>query len=138
MTGPLAPCHEIVQPLPARPTPLRAPVVEQAAAKPAPRPLDSGNYYVQLGAFENAAVARDGWARAMRRFPRLADQTPQGMIFSQDGTSYYRLSVGGFAKADARRLCDAYQARGGRCFIRTDAGDQLAQWVRKGTELASR
>jgi cell division septation protein DedD len=112
--------------------------VKQVAARPAPLPLASGDYYVQLGAFENAAVARDGWARAMRRFPAFADRTPQGAVFSQAGTSYYRLSVGGFAKADARRLCDAYKAHGGSCFIRTDAGDQVAQWVRKGTELASR
>ncbi|HEU4960374.1 MAG TPA: SPOR domain-containing protein [Sphingomonas sp.] len=136
------PRHEVVQPLPAAPAPVRVaaakPVVKPAAAKPTPRPLASGDYYVQLGAFENAAVARDGWARATRRFPAFADRTPQGMVFSQDGASYYRLSVGGFAKADARRLCNAYKARGGTCFIRTDAGDQVAQWVNKGTELASR
>jgi len=132
------PRREVVQPLPAAPASLRAPIVKQAAARPAPPPLASGDYYVQLGAFENAAVARDGWARAMRRFPAFADRTPQGAVFSQAGTSYYRLSVGGFAKADARRLCDAYKAHGGSCFIRTDAGDQVAQWVRKGTELALR
>lgn len=132
------PRHEVVQQLPVETRQMPAPAVERAEAKPAPRPLNSGNYYVQLGAYENAAVARDGWDRAKRRFPLLADQTPQGMQFSQDGADYYRLSVGGFSKADARRLCNRYRARGGTCFIRTDAGDALAQWVKKGTELASR
>jgi hypothetical protein len=76
--------------------------------------------------------------RALRRLPMLTDQTPQGMSFSQDGTTYYRLSVGGFSKADARSLCNRYHARGGKCFVRTGAGDQVAAWVKKGTELASR
>jgi len=141
-----APRPEVVQQLPAEPVraaavraaAVRSPVVEQAAAKPTPRPLDAGDYYVQLGAFDSAAVARDGWARAQRRLPLLAQQTPQGMAFSHGGANYYRLSVGGFAKADARRLCNQYRARGGKCFIRTDGGDQVAQWVKKGTELASR
>jgi cell division septation protein DedD len=134
-----APRHEVVQSIPVEPARVRpAPAVEQAAAKPAPHPLVSGNYYVQLGAFDSAAVARDGWARAKRRLPKLAEHTPQGMNFSQGDDAYYRLSVGGFAKADARRLCNQYHARGGKCFIRTDAGDAVAQWVKKGTELASR
>lgn len=134
-----APRHEVVQAIPVQPTRERArPVVEMAAAKPAPQPLSSGNYYVQLGAFDSAAVAQDGWARAKRRLPLLAEHTPQGMHFSQGDDNYYRLSVGGFAKADARRLCNRYHARGGKCFIRTDAGDAVAQWVSKGTQLASR
>ncbi|MGN6268715.1 MAG: SPOR domain-containing protein [Sphingomonas sp.] len=134
-----APRHEVVQAIPVQPTRERAaPVVEQAAVKPAPQPLSSGNYYVQLGAFASAAVAQDGWARAKRRLPALAEHTPQGMHFSQGGADYYRLSVGGFTKADARRLCNRYHARGGKCFIRTDAGDVVAQWINKGTQLASR
>lgn len=136
-----APRHEVVQQLPVQPVfqpAVRPAVAEQAAAKPAPLALDSGNYYVQLGAFDSAAIARDGWARAQRRMPRLAEQTPRGMAFAQGGANYYRLSVGGFAKSDARRLCNQYRARGGQCFIRTEAGDQVAQWLQKGLELASR
>jgi len=134
------PRHEVVQQLPAAPaaTPHPVAVVAKAAAKPEPRPLSSGDYYVQLGAYENAAVAHDGWVRAARRFPAFAERTPQGMNFTQGGTTYYRLSVGGFSKTDARHLCNQYRAHGGRCFIRTGAGDQVAQWVSKGTELASR
>lgn len=134
------PRHEVVQQLPAAPAaaPHPAAMVAKTAARPEPRPLSSGDYYVQLGAYENAAVAHDGWARAARRFPAFAERTPQGMNFTQGGTTYYRLSVGGFSRTDARRLCNQYRAHGGRCFIRTGAGDQVAQWVSKGTELASR
>ena len=60
------------------------------------------------------------------------------MSLNQNGATFYRLSVGGFAKADARRLCNQYHARGGACFIRTGGGDQVAQWLGKGTQLASR
>lgn len=137
-----APRQEVVQPLPApasQPIGLAAATpAKPAPAKAAPRPLSTGDYYVQLGAFDNAAVARDGWARATRRLPALAQQTPQGMSLNQNGATFYRLSVGGFAKADARRLCNQYHARGGACFIRTGGGDQVAQWLGKGTQLASR
>lgn len=142
-----APHHEVVQPLPVRPSvaaapaafvqPTRVAAVSQPAKAPA-RALASGDYYVQFGAYDSAAVARDGWVRATRILPALGKHVPQGMAFTQDGNSYYRLSVGGFAKADARRLCNQYQARGGRCFIRTGAGDQVAQWVNGNTQLASR
>ena len=134
------PRHEVVQVLPAAPAPVapRPAAVMAKVGKPEPRPLGSGDYYVQLGAYENAAIAHDGWVRAARRFPAFAERTPQGMNFTQGGTTYYRLSVGGFSKTDARRLCNRYRAHGGRCFIRTGAGDQVAQWVSKGTELASR
>jgi len=140
------PRHEVVQELPSAPavppspaaTPHTVAVAAKAAFRPEARALASGDYYVQLGAYENAAVAHDGWVRAARRFPAFAEQTPQGMNFTQGSTTYYRLSIGGFSKTDARRLCNQYRARGGRCFIRTGAGDQVAQWVSKGTELASR
>jgi Flp pilus assembly protein TadD len=139
------PRHEVVQQLPASPTPAvaprlargKAPIVEHAGSAATPS-FASGTYYVQLGAYDNAGVAHDGWVRATRRLPALAGQIPQGMSFTQNGASFYRLSVGGFSKDDARRLCGQYHARGGRCFIRTGAGDQVAQWAHKGTEFASR
>ena len=109
-----------------------APVVARA---PAP-----GRWYVQLGAYENAAVARDGWARASRRYAGFANLTPAGMSASVGGASYYRLSVGGFARGDAERMCRGYRVKGGRCFVRQQAGDQVAAWVKggKGVQVASR
>ncbi|SEL92305.1 Tetratricopeptide repeat-containing protein [Sphingomonas palmae] len=116
--------------------PMPKPQVEKVAVK-APAP---GHWYVQLGAYENAAVARDGWARASRRYPTFAGLSPAGMSASVKGANYYRLSVGGFARADADRMCRGYRVKGGRCFVRQQAGDQVAAWVKgaKGVQVASR
>jgi Flp pilus assembly protein TadD len=135
------PRKEVVQPLPVRAAP-KAAVVEYASgsAEPAaaPRELTSGTWFVQLGAYENAAVAHDGWKRAQRTLAVFKDQTPSGMHYADNSGTYYRLSVGGFARNDAVRLCRRYKAKGGRCFVRQDAGDQLAKWLSKGRQLASR
>ncbi|WP_375270820.1 tetratricopeptide repeat protein [Sphingomonas sp.] len=117
--------------------PVSKPRGEQPAVARAPAP---GRWYVQLGAYENAAVARDGWARASRHYAGFANLTPAGMSASVKGANYYRLSVGGFARGDADRMCRSYRVRGGRCFVRQQAGDQVAAWVKsgKGVQVASR
>lgn len=141
--------QEVVQPLPvkrakpvlaAKAPETKAPqtkavvaIVATKADVPAKAPA-KGDYYLQLGAYENAAVARDGWRRATARFAGFAGQTPSGMAFK----SFYRLSLGGFSRADAVALCGAYRAKGGNCFVRQGAGDQVASWVKPGRELASR
>lgn len=135
----------IVQAIPAA-APRRDPV---KAAVAAPRPAimaavepvrapAKGNFYVQLGAFPNAAVARDGWMSATRRYPVLAGHTPSGMPVAQGGASFYRLSVGGFARPDAIAMCTAYRVAKGNCFVRVGSGDQVAAWVKAPTRLASR
>ena len=105
------------------------PVVTHAAAK--------GTFYVQLGAYQNAGVAHDAWSRASRRYTGFAGQTPQGTSVTTAGKTFYRLAVGGFARADAVAMCTAYRVQGGNCFVRAGAGDQVAMWA-KGRELASR
>ena len=65
------------------------------------------------------------------------------MSFRTDKGSFYRLSVGGFARGDADAMCRRYRATGGVCFVRAGAGDQVAQWLRPGgdrggVQLASR
>lgn len=97
-----------------------------------------GKFFLQLGAFESAGVARDGWKRAVRRFPVFAGQTPSGMTFKTAAGNFYRLSVGGFARADAVSLCQRYRSNGGTCFVREGAGDQNAAWVAAPKQLASR
>ncbi len=99
----------------------------------------TGQWYVQLGAFDNAGVARDAWGRAAKRFAVLAGYTPNGMTFKADGEDFYRLSVGGFSRSAADAMCRQYHAKGGTCFVRQGAGDAMAQWLRKpGMQLASR
>lgn len=132
--------QEIVQPLATRPEAAAAPkaVAKAIPSEDAPRALAAGKFYVQLGAFDTAKVARDAWKRAARQFPSFAGQTPQGVTVKTAAGSFYRLSLGGYARGDAVKLCLSYRATGGRCFVRTGAGDQLAGWVKPGAELASR
>lgn len=135
----LRPATLLTAPIPYK---IAAAPVRKAAAKPvlaAAKAPAKGDWVVQLGAFENAAVARDGWKRATRRFAALQGHQPGGMNASVKGASFYRLSVGGFARGDAMALCRSYRARGGTCFVRQQAGDQLAAWVKpKGVQLAMR
>jgi cell division septation protein DedD len=151
-TGPqvvFGPSAEVVQafsmPAKAVPAPARVaaakpavkPVTKTASAQPA-KPV-SGNYYVQLGAFDNAAVAKDSWTRVARRVPTLGSYTPQGAKFSTKTGNFYRLSVGGFTRNDANALCRQVRAGGGVCFVRVQAGDAVASWAAKrNTQVASR
>lgn len=93
--------------------------------------VGKGNFFVQLGAYDNAGVARDGWARASRAYSGFAGKAPQGMPVTVAGKSFYRLSVGGFDRAGATKLCQGYRAKGGVCFIREGAGDKAAAWAKR-------
>lgn len=139
--------REVVQAVPVAPASrvakVTTPAPRQAAAvtvaSKAPPSVSKGAFYVQLGAYENAGVARDGWRRATRVYAPFAAQSPQGIEFKSGAASFYRLSVGGFARADAVSMCVAYRARGGNCFVRQQAGDRVAQWVQQAPrQLASR
>jgi Flp pilus assembly protein TadD len=143
------PRQEMLQAIPARVAPVKAEprvapgsVVPQVAravvAKPkpvagaavAPRTVAKGNFFIQLGAFDNAAVAKDAWSRIAKRNESFGAHTPSGMPIKSAAGSLYRLSVGGFAREDATALCRSYKAKGGTCFVRASAGDQVASWVK--------
>ena len=132
-----APRQEIVQALPSDYRGVRGSSAGPVRMAAAPVSPDAGRYYVQLGAFDSPAVAHTAWRRLSRNVPRLAEMSPQGMQASVRGTSFYRLSVGGLARADAASLCHRVRAKGDRCFVRTHAGEQLANWARP-ERLASR
>ena len=91
-----------------------------------------GDWFVQVGAYDNAAVAHDGWVRLQHRSALFAGRAPNGTTIRMGQGSFYRLSVGGFAHADADGLCRNYRRQGGRCFVRRQAGDTTALWVRGG------
>lgn len=144
---PVAVAPRIVQAVPAvilrpvGPTKVRVAAVTKPAAssmRTAFKPA-SGSWFVQLGAFRNAGVARDAWSRATRRFASFGAHQPNGVGFTARGATFYRLSVGGFSRQAADQACRGYRARGGACFVRSGAGDQIAGWVRKtGVQVASR
>lgn len=148
-----APPKEIAQAVPAPVPAPRALDLPKFAPKLAPKPGKGvvaksaddaifapakGSFYVQLGAYDNAGVARDAWNRISGRTPKLAGLSPSGMGVTVQGKNFYRLSVGGFARGDADKVCAAVKAGGGRCFVRTGAGDQMASWVKGGKQVASR
>lgn len=140
------PRQEVVQSLPAMmlrptggPTKVAAHGLGARAVAIAEKAPATGTWYVQLGAFESAGVAKDAWGRASRRFAVLAGYTPNGMNFKTRGEDFYRLSIGGFSRPAADAMCRQYRAKGGACFVRMGAGDTMAQWLRKsGMQLASR
>jgi Flp pilus assembly protein TadD/cell division protein FtsN len=117
-------------------------VGKPVAARPAKTPSfapASGQWFVQLGAFESAGVAKDAWGRAQRRFAGFGGHAPNGMTFKTGSATFYRLSVGGFSRADAASACRQYRAKGGHCFVRQGAGDQVASWVKPArVQLAMR
>lgn len=137
-----APHREFVQALPAVAfTPAnigKAPIAEAARRPVVPRVREKGDWYVQIGAYDSADVARDAWVRARQRFAGFSGTAPAGMTFKTASREYYRLSVGGFSRADADATCRAYRAKGGTCFVRAGAGDQIAQWAKSGVQVASR
>ncbi|WP_445193270.1 SPOR domain-containing protein [Sphingomonas sp. Tas61C01] len=133
----------VVQPLPvtlirADRIPMKVFRAAQVQSQIASRVAAKGNWYVQIGAFQNAGTAKNGWSQASRRFAVLQGHVPTGTAFSSKTGSFYRLSVGGFTRGDADAMCRRYRDAGGACFVRAGAGDQTAQWLRKpDTQLAS-
>ena len=110
----------------------------RAAAPVAVRAPARGGFYVQLGAYQNAGVARDAWGRLSHRIDALDGLSPNGTKVAHGGQSFYRLSVGGYTRGDADTLCRRVRASGARCFVRAGAGDQTAAWSRGGMQVASR
>ena len=128
-----APRQEIVQSIAARVAVAQDAAPRIQAAAPA-----RGRYYVQLGAHEDAAVAKDAWQTARRRYRALAGLTPSGAEAQVGEGRFYRLSVGGFARPEAVALCERLRAQGGRCFVRAEAGDRVADWAAPNRQVAAR
>ncbi|MCC2976418.1 SPOR domain-containing protein [Sphingomonas sp. PL-96] len=130
--------QEIVQPIAARV------VVREAAPRAEPRgvrvaaSVTAGRYYVQLGAHESAAAAQGAWNSARHRHHDLASLTPYAGETRARGGSFYRLSVGGFARPEAMALCARLRSEGGSCFVREQAGERVADWAAPKRQVAAR
>ncbi len=106
-----------------------APVFRRAV--PAAPAVRSGNsrFVVQLGAFSNQQNAERAWLDASRRFG-LNGRAPLTATVDMNGRTLHRVAIAGFAsQSDAQRLCGSIQARGGVCFVRTQAGDASIRWA---------
>ena len=105
------------------------------------RPVESGNFVVQLGAFGNEARAQVAWRGAVGRSRELANYGASSARVQVKNASLYRLSVAGFTTRNAAsQVCLRIKAAGGDCFVRAVAGDTPLQWasIPGGTRLASR
>jgi D-alanyl-D-alanine carboxypeptidase len=114
---------------------LPAPVFRREA--PSVRPGNS-RFVVQLGAYNDEAVAEAGWVQLSRRFG-LSGYAPLTMTFALNGRTMHRLSIAGFAaQTDAARLCRSIKARGGACFVRANAGDASVRWTARYARARAR
>ncbi len=125
------------------------PVVQQTpvrleAAKAAPRhvakaerALAAGEHLVQLGSFSSESGARRAWSIYAKRFPQLSQFD---MVITEavvHGKTYYRVSAGGLARADAGSFCSAAKRQGQGCFAWTD-GSPLPGAIATGLRMARR
>jgi Flp pilus assembly protein TadD len=108
------------------------PVIRRGAADVIPaetRQAQGGRFVVQIGAFSTPANAERAWQQASERFG-LSERQPLTMTFDHQGRLLHRVAVSGFDnRADAARLCESLRARGGECFVRTNAGDAAIRWA---------
>lgn len=112
-----------------------------AHARSAPtQGITAGRFVVQIGAFSNSANAERAWGGAARRFG-LGGYNPVNGSARVHNADLVRVAVSGFeTRANADRVCGRIKATGGVCFVRAQAGDALASWVKRDrpTRLASR
>jgi D-alanyl-D-alanine carboxypeptidase len=127
-----APVVETIQPRPNRaaskagPAPAKksgaAGLVHKASFPKAA--LGNSKSVVQIGAYGSRGFVGVAWSNLAKKYPALRDYRPSSARFDSAKGTVYRLSVQGFASdAAARDFCEALQQAGGKCFVRTVAGD---------------
>lgn len=99
-----------------------------AAALPGKRSAE-GRFVVQIGAFSSAANAERAWDHYSGRFG-LSAERPVTMTIDHQGRLLHRVAMSGFTKrGDASQVCRIIKARGGECFVRSNAGDAAIDWA---------
>lgn len=83
---------------------------------------------VQLGAYSSPQRVSVAWNRLSKKYPALRDHTPMRARFDGPKGTVWRLSIKGFAsQQEAVDRCRLLQSRGGKCFVRSIAGDAPVQ-----------
>lgn len=131
----------------AEPTPVRSnagsPIVTlQKAAYIRRVATAPSNWVVQVGAYDNAAVAREKWQEMATISSRIAAFPVLTSTATVNGRAYYRLALSGLGnRADAMALCKAIRLQRGQCFVRETTPDAMQQrWAvaTRGRQFASR
>ena len=96
-----------------------------------------GDYTVQLGSFDSAAIADGAWAKMLKRHPELKGSEKSVTKAKVDGKIFYRVAAVGFAKSSATELCGVVKKRGGGCFAYASART-LPGTISEATRVAQR
>jgi Flp pilus assembly protein TadD len=96
----------------------------------APRKTAKSTAVVQLGAYSSRDRVQVAWNRLSSRFDMVRNYTPVSARFDGSKGTFYRLSVKGFeSQREAIGLCRDVRSAGGKCFVRTVAGDHPVQFA---------
>lgn len=136
--GPLV--EAVAEPVPELPTSFEAPVqpasyvaisdTVRRAAKGARKANGRSTSVVQLGAYGSPERVSVAWTRISRKYPALARYTPMRARFAGPNGTVWRLSIKGFSsQQEAVGRCELLRSRGGKCFVRTAAGDSPVQFA---------
>ncbi len=86
-------------------------------------------FVVQIGSFSSSENADRAWQHYQESYGLRAER-PVTMTIDHQGRLLHRVAVSGFDKrADATQACQAIKARGGECFVRSNAGDASINWA---------
>jgi Flp pilus assembly protein TadD len=120
---PVRPAFAMIQPIPAA-TP------SATSQKAQVRPVKSGGYVVQLGAFSSAEGADQAWRKISSRYQNVRNFGPIANKAQVKGHIYHRIAVSGFDSLDeAKRLCAGLKANGSHCFVRRIDDATATRWV---------
>ncbi|WP_148276555.1 SPOR domain-containing protein [Sphingobium sp. SYK-6] len=106
---------------------LVAPVADERAS----------DWVVQLGAYDNEAVAREKWAKLSRTRDAVGGFNEVHSEVTLNGRAFHRLAIRGFGdRASAVTLCNSLRASGQPCFVRLDDTDstRMARARAKGED----
>lgn len=76
----------------------------------------AATHLVQLGSYDDRAVAREKWSQFTARFPELAGRDPVITKAVVNGRTYFRLAASGFGRRSANAMCATVKASGRGCF----------------------
>jgi Flp pilus assembly protein TadD len=112
-----------------------APKPKAAKVKKASAPIRSeggvtgkSKAVVQLGAYSSEERVSVAWAQLSKKYPALRNYSPMIARFDGPRGTVWRLSVRGFDnQQEAISRCSTLRGKGGKCFVRSTAGDSPVQ-----------
>ena len=85
---------------------------------------------VQLGAYSSEERVSVAWAQLSKKYPTLRKYSPMIARFDGPRGTVWRLSVRGFDnQQEAISRCSTLRGKGGKCFVRSTAGDSPVQFA---------